>query len=119
MSDQQPLYNSRVARVYFQYLRKYFPGIDTDLILTKAGMANYQIQDPAHWFTQEQQDRLHDILIEVTGDPDIARKAGRFAASSEGLGAAKQYILGLMSPMAICLRAPSAPATARCRCAAT
>ena len=103
MSDQQPLYNSRVARVYLQYLRKNFPGIDTDLILTKAGMANYQIQDPAHWFTQEQQDRLHDILIEVTGDAEIARKAGRFAASSEGLGAAKQYILGLMSPMAIYL----------------
>ncbi len=103
MNDEQPLYNSRVVRVYIQYLRKNYPSVDTDLILSKADMANYQIQDPAHWFTQKQQDRFHDILIEDIGDPDIARKAGRFAASSEGLGAAKQYILGLMSPMAIYL----------------
>ncbi len=103
MNDEQPLYNSRVVRVYIQYLRKNYPSVDTDLILSKADMANYQIQDPAHWFTQKQQDRFHDILIENIGDPDIARKAGRFAASSEGLGAAKQYILGLMSPMAIYL----------------
>ena len=32
-----------------------------------------------------------------TGNPNVAREAGRFSASTEGLGAAKQYTLGLMS----------------------
>ena len=62
------------------------------------GIAKYEIEDPAHWFTQEQQDRLHEILVARTGNPNIARDAGRYATSSEGLGATKQYVLGLISP---------------------
>jgi hypothetical protein len=103
MSEQKPLYNSRVTRIYFQYLRTNYPDIDIDSILKVAGIANYEIEDHAHWFTQEQQDRLHEILVEETGDPEIARKAGRFAALSEGMGAVKQYLLGLTSPTAIYL----------------
>ena len=103
MSEHKPLYNSRVTRVYIQYLRSFYPDIDTDSVLKMAGIANYEIEDPAHWITQEIQDRLHDILVSKTGDQDIARKAGRFAASSDGLGAPKQYIAGLMSPTPIYL----------------
>jgi PAS domain S-box-containing protein len=100
MSESAPLYNSRIAKIYIQYLHKYYPDIDLDSILAEAGIAKYEIEDPAHWFTQEQQDRLHDILVARTGDPNIAREAGRYATSSEGLGATKQYALGLMSPTA-------------------
>jgi len=100
MSKSEPLYNSRVTKIYINYLKKNYPDIDVDLVLNEAGIANYEIEDPAHWFTQEQQDRLHDILVSRTGNPDIAREAGRYATSSEGLGATKQYALGLMSPTA-------------------
>jgi PAS domain S-box-containing protein len=100
MSESAPLYNSRIAKIYIQYLHKYYPDIDLDSILEEAGIAKYEIEDPAHWFTQEQQDGLHDILVARTGDPNIAREAGRYATSSEGLGATKQYALGLMSPTA-------------------
>ena len=103
MNESVPLYNSRLNKIYLQYLRKYYPDIDVDSILEEAGIANYEIEDPAHWFTQEQQDRLQDILVARTGNPNIAREAGRFATSSEGLGAAKQYALGLMSPRTIYL----------------
>ena len=103
MSDSVPLYNSRIAKVYAQYLGKYYPDIDLDSVLDEAGIARYEIEDPAHWFTQEVQDRLHDVLVARTGDPDIARQAGRFTFSSEGLGAAKQYALGLMSPASMYL----------------
>ncbi|MGD8256311.1 MAG: ATP-binding protein [Desulfobacterales bacterium] len=103
MSDSLPLYNSRITKIYTQYLRKYYSDVDLDSILEEAGIARYEIEDPAHWFTQEQQDRLHDILVTRTGNPNIARDAGRFATSSEGLGARKQYALGLMSPTAIYL----------------
>jgi len=103
MSASEPLYNSRLNKIYIQYLRKYYPDIDIESILTEAGIAIYEIEDPAHWFTQEQQDRLHDILVTRTGNPNIARDAGRFSTSSEGMGATKQYALGLMSPTTIYL----------------
>ena len=103
MSESTPLYNSRVTKIYIEYLQKYFPDIDVDSVLREAEIAKYEIEDPAHWFTQEKQDRLHEILVSRTGNPNIARDAGRYATSSEGLGATKQYILGLMSPTAIYL----------------
>jgi len=100
MSESEPLYNSRVTKIYIQYVQKYYPDIDVDSVLDELGIAKYEIEDPAHWFTQEQQDRLHDVLVARTGNPNIAREAGRYATSSEGLGATKQYALGLMSPTA-------------------
>ena len=103
MSEQTPLYNSRITKIYTQYLRQYYSDIDTDQILKEAEITNYEIEDPAHWFTQDQVDRFHGILVSKTGNPNIARDAGRSATSSEGLGATKQYILGLMSPTAIYL----------------
>lgn len=103
MSESVPLYNSRLNKIYVQYLKEYYPNIDTDSILNEAGIANYEIEDPAHWFTQEQQDRLHDVLVARTGNPNIAREAGRYSTSSKGLGATKQYALGLMSPITIYL----------------
>ncbi|MGD9291116.1 MAG: hypothetical protein PVG74_26090, partial [Desulfobacterales bacterium] len=103
MNESTPLYNSQVNKIYLQYLRKYYPDIDVDSILEEVGIASYEIEDPAHWFTQEQQDRLQEILVARTGNPNIAREAGRFTTSSEGLGAAKQYALGLMSPRTLYL----------------
>jgi PAS domain S-box-containing protein len=103
MSDQLPLYSSRIAKCYMQYLREYYPDINVDSVLKEIGVADYEVEDPSHWLTQHQMDRLYEILALRTGDPNIAREAGRYVASVEGLGAGKQYILGLMSPTAIYL----------------
>ncbi len=101
MKESAPLYNSRVAKIYIDYLQKYYPEIDVDLILKTAGINDWEVEDPSHWFTQEQQDRLHDTLVSYTGNENIARDAGRYASSSEGMGATRQYIIGLMNPTAI------------------
>ena len=98
MSVQIPLYNSRLTKIYIQYLGKYYPNISTAEVLKESGIANYEVEDPAHWFTQEQVDRFHEVITQKTGNSNISREVGRFAAYSEGMGAAKQYILGLMSP---------------------
>jgi PAS domain S-box-containing protein len=98
MSDRNPLYNSRLLQMAIQFLRHHYPALKIESVLKEAGIAPYQIEDPAHWFTQEEVDRLNAVLVSKTGDADVSRHVGQFAASSDGLGAAKQYMLGLMSP---------------------
>jgi len=102
-SDQVPLYNSRLTKIYVQYLAKHYPDVKVESVLKESGIAIYEIEDPAHWFSQIQVDRFHDIVVRKTGNPNISREVGRFAAYSEGMGAAKQYVLGLMSPASLYL----------------
>ena len=102
LNNALPLYNSRILKVFLGYIQKDFPEINPDAVLREAQIEIYEIEDPAHWFTQEQADRFYDAALKLTGEPKIARYAGRFA-SSEALGATKQYILGLMTPSTIYL----------------
>jgi hypothetical protein len=97
MSDTSPLYNSRILRTYFEYIKSSYPDLDMDSILEYAGITIYEIEDQAHWFSQNQTDRFQEILIERTRNPNIAREAGRFTTSHKGMGPVKQYTLGLMS----------------------
>ena len=91
------IYNSRIMKLHLRYLGKYYPDIDVDSILEYAEMPGYAVEDQAHWFSQKQADRFQKIVVEKTGNPDIAREAGRYGASSEAMGAAQQYTLGLLS----------------------
>jgi PAS domain S-box-containing protein len=93
-----PIYNSRITKSYLNYLKIYWPQVDCDELLEKSGMTRYQVDDPAHWFTQEQVDRFHAVIVEKTGAADISRLAGRHISSSSGTGAAKQYFLGFVGP---------------------
>lgn len=99
MKNDLPIYNSRIIKTYLEYLTRYYPDLNINRALHYAGMTRYQVEDRAHWFNQDQVDRFYKILVEMTINPHIAREAGRFAASAEGLGYAKQYTLGLMSPV--------------------
>jgi len=101
MSDGPPLYNSRIAKIYISYLRSRHPQVPVEAVLKEAGIKPYQIEDPAHWFTQEEVDRFHATLVQRTGDEEISRKVGRYTAASEVGGALRQYILGLMTPATI------------------
>lgn len=103
MDDTSPLYNSRIAKVYLEYVARAYPEADVARILNYAGMTKLEVEDPAYWFSQVQMDRFHDILVQETGNAEISREAGRFTVSAEALGAAKQYTLGLLSPMAVFL----------------
>jgi PAS domain S-box-containing protein len=105
MDDNTPIYSSRITQFYLRYLKRKYPFVDRSAILEYAGMTRYEVEDQGHWFTQEQVDRFHKILVEKTGNPNISREAGRYASSTEGIGAAKQYTLGLLSPAFIYLSA--------------
>ena len=101
MKESTPLYNSRIAKVYIDLVQNNYPDIDVEAMLEQTGINVWELEDPSHWFTQEQQDRLHDALVSHTGNENIARDAGRYAGSSDALGAIRQYIIGLMNPAAI------------------
>jgi PAS domain S-box-containing protein len=97
VDDNSPIYNSRIIKIYLEYLRKYYPHVEIYDLLKHAEMTKYEVEDPAHWFSQRQTDLFQEALLSSTGNPSIPREAGRYAASSDGMGALKQYTLGLMS----------------------
>jgi len=91
-----PLYNSRIINSFILLIKHKYSYVDISELLDYAGMKEYEVADQAHWFKQEQVDRFYERLLQVTGNPDIAREAGRYAASPDVLGAMRQYILGLV-----------------------
>ena len=101
MDPSEPLYNSRLTKTYVQYLHRRYPDLEVAPLLEKAGIYQYQIEDSAHWLTQDQVDRFHTLVSEAIGEADLSRHVGRFAMSSEVLGAPKQYALGLMTPATV------------------
>jgi class 3 adenylate cyclase len=95
-----PLYNSRLIKNYVEYMEKHYPNIDINSVLDYAGIATYELEDQGYWLTQEKVDRFHEILSQKTGDTNISREVGRYAASSKASGPVKQYALGFMTPAA-------------------
>jgi PAS domain S-box-containing protein len=91
------LYNSRVIQTYLDYIETAFPGLDGRELLDRAGITAHEVSDTGHWFTQQDVDRFHQVVVERTGDENISRKAGRFSASSKGMSLFKQYVIGLLS----------------------
>ena len=92
MTERQPLYNSRLIKMAVQYVQLHYPALKIDRLLQEANITLYQVTDPAHWFTQEEVDRFHDVLVRWTEEIGISRNVGRYAASAEGLVAAKQQV---------------------------
>lgn len=96
--DSQPLYNSRIIDIYLKLLRKEYPHVNEGELLRHACIKPYEVADQGHWFTQEQADRFYEKIVHLTGNPEIARQAGRYAASPDALGMLRPYVLGLLGP---------------------
>ena len=93
-----PLYNSRILYTYILLIKSQYSYINIEELLTYAGIETYQLEDEGFWFTQNQINRFHDILREKTNNKNIAREAGKFAASPGALGMMRRYVLGLIGP---------------------
>ncbi|MDA8414479.1 MAG: histidine kinase, partial [Desulfobacteraceae bacterium] len=78
-----PLYNSRIIDTFLKLVKARYNYIDINALLNSAGMKAYEVADQGCWFTQEQVDRFHEKLVELTRNEHIAREAGRYAASPE------------------------------------
>jgi HD-GYP domain-containing protein (c-di-GMP phosphodiesterase class II) len=98
--NKQPLYNSRVIDNYIKLIKKKYSHVNCSELLRYAKMEPYEVADQAHWFTQEQINLFHQKLFQLTQNENIAREAGRFAASPETRGVMRQWILGMVGPAA-------------------
>ena len=45
MDDNTPIYNSRIVRVYLEFIKEKYPHIDKDYLLHYANMTQYQVND--------------------------------------------------------------------------
>ena len=98
--NDTPLFNIRLTKSYIEYVKKFYPEVDVSTLLDYAGITPYQLEDEGHWLTQEQMNRLNTILVQETGNPQIAREAGRYGPTSMAAGAVKQYMKGFITPSA-------------------
>jgi len=93
-----PLCNSKIVDNYIKLINKKYSDVDIKDLLTYAGMAQFEVDDAGHYFTQDQIDRFHERLSQVTRYANISREAGRFATSPEAMGAFRQYVFSQANP---------------------
>lgn len=100
MKDAETLgiYNSRIIKTYVEYLTLHYPHVPPESLLDYAGMSREEVEDPAHWFTQNQVDRFQEVLAEKTKNPEISREAGRYTASSKASRVLNQCAMSFISP---------------------
>ncbi len=103
MPDLAQIYNSRILKSYSGYLGEKYPSIDIELILNYAGVSKFELDDPGHWFNQEQVDRFQEKIVELTGNASISREVGQYAVISDTSGPVKQHALGLLKVSTIYL----------------
>ena len=104
MTEDTPLYSSRIIKTYIDYLRKYYPDIPISELLDYAGVTIPEVEDGGHWFNRTQLDQFHEILTQKTNNPNISREVGRYTHSSESFGFIRQYGMGFLNaPLAYSL----------------
>ncbi len=96
--SKKHLYNSRIIDPYLRLLKNHYPKINIPQLLSHANMQSYEVADQWHWFTQEQVNAFFDKIGELTDNKNIAREAGRYAASPEANTVIHQYVLGFLGP---------------------
>ena len=96
--DNEPLYNSRIVNNYIKLIKNQYSFVNVEELLNDAGIELYQVEDEGHWFSQDEINRFHEKLQNITGNKNIAREAGRFAAAPGTIGVMRQHILGMIGP---------------------
>ncbi len=95
--ENRPAYNSRILKVYLEYLEQQHPGISIPRILKESGITLFEVEDPGHWFNQQAVDRFYQTVERDTGDSQLARRVGRYLAMSETIALPRQFTLGLLN----------------------
>ncbi len=97
MTTSTAPYSNRILKIYLQFIKSRYPHILINDLLREAGIGPQEAEDPGHWLTQEQMDAFQQTAVKRTRNPNLSRDAGRYATSSEGLGAIREYAIGFTS----------------------
>jgi PAS domain S-box-containing protein len=103
MPEQPQIYSSRILKPYVLYLKERYPDVEIESILRYAGVSRHELDDPGHWFNQQQVDRFHGKAVELTGNMNISREVARYAVLSDSSGPVKQHVLGLLNVSSVYL----------------
>ena len=98
MNKDSKLYSSRLLNIYVKLLQSKYPDVNVGAILAYAEIEVYEVNDESCWFSQTQVNRFYEKTVQLTGNENIAREAGRLAAAPETIGALRQYTFGLVGP---------------------
>lgn len=97
--ENSPIYGSKGIQVYLKLLKCKYAYVNTDHLLQYSQMEPYQVTDDGYFFSQKQINLFHEKVVELTGNKNIAREAGRFASSPDALGNLQGSIIGLLGPI--------------------
>jgi hypothetical protein len=96
--NEKELYNTRPTKTFIKMIKNRYTHVNTDELIKYMGKEVHQIEDPGQWLTQDEINRFYEKVVEVTGNENIAREAGRYLIESEILESFKRYLLALKSP---------------------
>ena len=97
--ENKPLYGSSGIDTYLKLIAQKYPSVDIHKLLEYAEMEQHQVYDQGHLFSQRQINRFYKKLVELTGNNNIAREAGRFTSSPVAFNNAARLAIGFISPV--------------------
>jgi PAS domain S-box-containing protein len=97
ISDETPLYNSRIIKTHIECLATHFPGVDIDALLKAVDIRRQDVEEPARWFNQRQVDAFHDEVVRRTGNKEFSQLSGRYYSEAVSLGPLRQFTIGLIN----------------------
>jgi len=101
MDTKTPLFNSKVIKIYLEYIAENYPEIDINPIFKHSGITPHEINESSHWFNESQVDRFYMFLLEKIGNQNLARDVGRYIVSARVMGILKKFVMGLMDTVSI------------------
>lgn len=101
MGIQQPLFNSKLMKIYLEYIAETYPHMDISPVFEYSNISPLEISESGHWFDESQVDRFYQYLVEKTGNQNLARDVGRYVVSARVMGVSKKFVMGLMNTASI------------------
>src|SRR5512145_1938258 len=93
-----PLYNSVIIKTYLEYLETQYPDMNFGELIEYSDITRQEIEDRGHWLTQDQVNRFQEYTSRATGNPEVAREAGRRITSPKSSFIVRQALAGFISP---------------------
>lgn len=109
MSSLDRPFNAQIFKIYLEYLSGVLGWDESriSLFLSELGVEKSRLIDASSWFSLEFADHFYDRLVTLTGEQDLALKAGRFGVRSGFSPALIQLCKSVVDPKVLYRFVPS------------